>query len=266
LRRSFTGAEHELLEEARAMARLTHPSIRMLFAGEEFDGQTFLVMEFVDGQTLAQWLQTPRPWQQVAQLLVSAGRGLAAAHAAGVVHRDLKPSNILVTNTNQAKVGDFGLAHLDQQVSTGIAGTAAYMAPEQRRGAQPNALADQFSFAVTFAAALPADAPARLRELLAKASANNPSDRFVTVDALLVKLERLLAPRRTATLTLSALAVALTVGAVGFVVERSRRCEGFEAQLSRVWGGATEGRLEASLRGHDAALCSCRSRHREHGA
>ena len=78
--------------EAQAMARLSHPNVAQVYeVGEDHDGRLFLVMEFVEGHTLREWQMTPRPWQEVLRVYGEAGRGLAAAHAAGLMHRDFKP-------------------------------------------------------------------------------------------------------------------------------------------------------------------------------
>src|SRR3954449_6656254 len=135
--------------EARAIAALNHPNIATLYDV----GPDYLVMEYVEGAPI-------RPTDDIRKLLdvsVQIADGLAAAHAAGIVHRDLKPDNILVTKTGRVKILDFGLA---KQSATGvaatqaltvtqagtIAGTVAYMSPEQARGEELDARSDQFSF------------------------------------------------------------------------------------------------------------------------
>ncbi|MEM9462339.1 MAG: tetratricopeptide repeat-containing serine/threonine-protein kinase [Myxococcota bacterium] len=101
-----------LLREAQAMAKLSHPNVVPVFEANTVDGQTFVVMELVGGQTLRQWMcQDPRPdWRQCVEVFIGAGEGLAAAHAAGLVHRDFKPSNVLIDDHGRARVLDFGLA------------------------------------------------------------------------------------------------------------------------------------------------------------
>ncbi|MEZ4428552.1 MAG: serine/threonine-protein kinase [Nannocystaceae bacterium] len=158
-----------LRREARALARLAHPNVVGVFEVGEAQGAEFVVMEYVDGGSLSTWLlrqEYARPWREVLRVLLDAGRGLAAAHRAGVIHRDIKPGNILVGADGRARVGDFGLARaspppstiaaiapLDSQTAltrTGDApGTPRYMAPEQLRGAPADARSDQFSFCVT---------------------------------------------------------------------------------------------------------------------
>jgi serine/threonine protein kinase len=173
-----------LLREAQALARLSHPNVVSVHdVGTCGDG-LFLAMDLVEGTTLAEWLHTPRPWREVLRVFVEAGRGLAAAHAAGLVHRDFKPANVLVGHHGQVRVTDFGLAStsgkpdeplplaelqrepLDPLATrspgltrTGaVLGTPAYMAPEQLQG-RADALSDQFSFCVALHEALHGERP-----------------------------------------------------------------------------------------------------------
>ena len=101
-----------LLREAQAMAKLSHPNVVCVFEVDTVDGQTFVVMELVQGQTLRQWLrQDPRPdWRRCVEVFIQAGQGLAAAHSTGLVHRDFKPSNVIIDDEGRARVLDFGLA------------------------------------------------------------------------------------------------------------------------------------------------------------
>ena len=85
------GLTSPLIGEARAMARLAHPNVLAIHDVGTLDGQVFVATEFVDGVTLRRWLQTPRTWREIRGVLLAAGQGLAAAHAAGIVHRDFKP-------------------------------------------------------------------------------------------------------------------------------------------------------------------------------
>jgi tetratricopeptide (TPR) repeat protein/predicted Ser/Thr protein kinase len=162
-----------LLREAQAMARLAHPNIVTVHEVGEVDRQVFVAMEFIRGQSLDRWLADPHPWREVLDVFVQAGRGLEAAHRAGLVHRDFKPQNVLVGRDGAIKVLDFGLARsvgpgeveageaLAPTASTAIKlldanltrtgalmGTPAYMAPEQHQGLPADARSDQFAFAV----------------------------------------------------------------------------------------------------------------------
>ncbi len=150
--------------EAQAMAKVAHPNVVAVYdAGPHVDG-IFIAMELVDGMTLSAWRRAQeRPWKAVRDVLLSAGRGLAAAHRQGLVHRDFKPANVLVDRDGQARVLDFGLARaaeggnlvsttglLDVDLTqTGtLLGTPAYMAPEQFEG-RADARSDQWGFCVT---------------------------------------------------------------------------------------------------------------------
>ncbi|HZX00708.1 MAG TPA: serine/threonine-protein kinase [Bacilli bacterium] len=117
-------ARDRLLREAQAMARLQHPNVASVYEVGTVGDRVFLAMELVAGTTLRAWMRPGRPWAEVCDVMVQAGRGLAAAHAAGVVHRDVKPDNILVGDDGRVRVGDFGLAR-----AAGPAGAATSGAP-----------------------------------------------------------------------------------------------------------------------------------------
>jgi tetratricopeptide (TPR) repeat protein len=100
-----------LLREAQAIAKLSHPNVVVVYDVGTFGESVFIAMEFVEGRTLTGWLQAgQRSRRDVLQVFLAAGRGLSAAHAAGLVHRDFKPDNVMVTNEGQVRVMDFGLA------------------------------------------------------------------------------------------------------------------------------------------------------------
>jgi tRNA A-37 threonylcarbamoyl transferase component Bud32/tetratricopeptide (TPR) repeat protein len=125
--------------EAQAAAGLAHPHVVTVHDAGEEGGHAFLVMELVEGRPFAESLARPGDLRARVALLEKAARGVAAAHQKGVVHRDLKPANILVTESGDPKVGDFGLAHLmDSELAltrTGTTlGTPLYMSPEQVQG------------------------------------------------------------------------------------------------------------------------------------
>lgn len=165
-----------LLREAQALARLAHPNIVAIFDVGVHEGDVFVAMEFVRGQDLRAWLaDRPRTWQEVLAAFVQAGRGLAAAHRAGLVHRDVKPDNLLVGADGRVRVADFGLVRLDNAATLtsddaptpelsslthtvarpgDLIGTPAYMSPEQFDGGSVDALSDQFSFCVALWEAL----------------------------------------------------------------------------------------------------------------
>src|SRR5262249_27066662 len=143
------------LREARAVAGLRHDHVVTVHAvGHTPHGTPYLVMEFIDGATLAEWSRTrPTPAAAV-RAIAQAADGLAAAHAAGLIHRDVKPSNILLERaTGRAKITDFGLARAATGTVTQdgqIAGTPAYMSPEQASGSDRlDARTDVYSLGVT---------------------------------------------------------------------------------------------------------------------
>ena len=104
-------AGERLREEAQAMAQLAHPNVATVYDVGEHDGGVYIAMELVEGQSLREWLdQMVRPWKEVLSMYFQAGRGLAAAHDAGMIHRDFKPANVLVGRDGRARVVDFGLA------------------------------------------------------------------------------------------------------------------------------------------------------------
>ena len=170
-----------LLREARAMAKIRHPNVIAVYEVGEHGGRVYLAMEQIEGGTLRELADdvarrhrarggSKFPWRAILDHYVSAGRGLAAAHAAGMVHRDFKPENVLADRDGRVLVGDFGLVGLPSgrdQESGGdepiherltradtVMGTPAYMAPEQYTGESLDARTDQFAFCVALYEAL----------------------------------------------------------------------------------------------------------------
>jgi serine/threonine protein kinase len=118
-RSGVAAAGERLREEAQAMARLAHPNVVTVFDVGEHAGGFYIAMELVDGLSLRGWLtETPRPWREVLAAYFQAGRGLAAAHDAGLVHRDFKPANVLMGRDGRVRVVDFGLASEGSGAST----------------------------------------------------------------------------------------------------------------------------------------------------
>ena len=108
-----------MVREAQAMARLSHPNVVQVYQVGEHEDEIYVAMEYVEGQTLTSWLHAElRTWTVVLRTVISAGRGLAAAHAAGLVHRDFKPDNVLVGKDGRARVLDFGLVQTEAAATT----------------------------------------------------------------------------------------------------------------------------------------------------
>jgi hypothetical protein len=195
-----------LLREAQALARLAHPNVVTVHDAGTFGERVFVALELVEGETLRRWLRAePRPWREVLARFLPAGRGLAAAHAAGLVHRDFKPENVLLGQDGRVRVADFGLAKAleEPEEAWGAApGTPAYMAPEQRRGMAADARSDQFSFCVALHEALYGERPSAretpagtqvpgwLRDVVLRGLKANPEERYPAMDDLLRDLER----------------------------------------------------------------------------
>ena len=157
--------------EAEMLARLQHPGIVRVFEVGFTKAASFIVMELVHGETLRDWLQTPRTPTVIRDVFVQIAEALVAAHEAGIVHRDIKPDNVVLSNDGRVRVLDFGLAMLeraeasptpqsgisgDERITrTGsLVGTPAYMSPEQHLGGTVDHRTDQFSFCVALYEAL----------------------------------------------------------------------------------------------------------------
>ena len=157
-------ARRRFQREARTASSLNHPHILTVYDAGEFDGQHYLVTEFVDAGSLHDWARREKPsWRQAVALLIGVADGLATAHAAGILHRDIKPGNILVASNGYAKLADFGLAKLQESEATAeashsskesltrpgmILGTIPYMSPEQASRKRLDPRSDVFSFGV----------------------------------------------------------------------------------------------------------------------
>ena len=168
-------ARARLKREAQAIARLSHPNVVGVYeVGAMDDGDVYIAMEFVEGDTLTTWLKRwPRTWREILEIFHQAGRGLAAAHSVGLLHRDFKPDNVLVGGDGRVRVTDFGLArsvlapeevahprpeasalHAELTATGTVLGTPRYMPPEQLTGPDIDARSDQFSFCVALYEAL----------------------------------------------------------------------------------------------------------------
>ncbi len=150
---SDAAEKERFYHEARAASSLSHPNITTIYEISEFDGQLFLAMEYVEGQTLKQVLDLePLPVKRVLEIAIQACDGLVAAGEKGIVHRDIKSDNMMITPKGQVKIMDFGLAKIKGSAKLTKAGstlgTAAYMSPEQARGEEVDHRSDIFSFGV----------------------------------------------------------------------------------------------------------------------
>jgi eukaryotic-like serine/threonine-protein kinase len=245
-----------LIREAQALARLSHPNVCHVYDVGTDNEEVWVAMELIDGVSLREWTASNR--ENVLDVLLGAARGIAAAHDAGLVHRDIKPENVLVTRDGRAIVTDFGLARgedaIDPNASTlstdphltatgAIAGTPAYIAPEQLTGEPIDARVDQFAYAVMAwelltgtkpfpiilalridavrtGVAPPPTLPKYIAAALAKAMAVSPRDRFATMRELIEELEHPQKVRAAATqrsrgpIYASLLLVAMTGAAV----------------------------------------------------
>ena len=170
-----------VLREAKALARVSHPNVVSVYEVGQHGEDTFIAMEFVEGTTLAAW-ELGRSWEEVLAAYLGAGEGLHAVHEAGLVHRDFKPENVLVSKDGRARVADFGLAKSETEVGEDdvgaddsevvrldrlgrprlahltaagtVAGTPAFMSPEQYSGLAVGARSNKFSFCVALYKAL----------------------------------------------------------------------------------------------------------------
>jgi hypothetical protein len=220
----------QLLAEAQAMARLSHPNIITVFDVGTWQEEVFFAMEFLKGQTLrlVQNADDVRP-QRMLDVYLAAGAGLAAAHAAGLIHRDFKPENVLVGDDGRVCVTDFGLARAAHDVDTKMAGTPAYMAPEQWRGAPADVRTDQYSYCVALHEAIYGSRPLRasvasedkvplkkarvppgVGRVLARGLEAQPEARWPSMDALVFALGEARRPVRTWSLGLVAVLLLVT--------------------------------------------------------
>ena len=286
-----------LLHEARAAARLAHPNVVAIHdVGElgDDDGGIYVAMEFIAGMTLRAWLRERGSRAQILDVFVHAGRGLAAAHEAGVVHRDFKPENVLICRGDggrlRVRVVDFGLArvvgHGAPETATGVAGTPAYMAPEQHRRGPVDARADQFSFCVALHEALTgrhpfgADEPGAggervlarilaqerprgdqatpgwLRRVLRRGLMATPSARYASMQDILRELEATPTRRRRRGLLAAGAALALTSSALTVASRDGRAvapCAAVADELHAVWDEQTRSAAGAAVTGSGLA-------------
>ncbi len=224
----LTASEAEqsrFLQEAKAASALNHPNVCNIHSIGEHDGQTFIDMELVEGQTLrARIASEPIKLNDAIGYAIQIGEALHEAHSKGIVHRDIKCENIMINSRNQIKVMDFGLAKLKGSLkltkTSSTVGTLAYMAPEQIQGAEVDARSDIFSFGVVLFEMLTGhmpfrgehdaammysilneepdllttylpDANSELLHIINRALEKDPADRYQHVDEMVTELRRM---------------------------------------------------------------------------
>jgi tetratricopeptide (TPR) repeat protein/predicted Ser/Thr protein kinase len=277
-----------LLAEAQVMARLSHRNVVTIYEARVQGDRIYLAMELIDGTTLRGWMAQRRPWREVVRVFVEAGKGLAAAHAAGIVHRDFKPDNVLIGDDGRVCVTDFGLAGAvaaasgddagddeaspavaaTQRFSAWVAGTPAYMSPEQHLRAALDERTDQFAFCVSLHEALFGERPfagARLAEIRDDVLSGRPlkipagrgvpswltaivqrglsldrDARFPSMAALVAELDRDRAGARRRVVVAGVLAVTGGLAVFGLVRRPAAAptCDGGRARLAQVWSPA----------------------------
>jgi tetratricopeptide (TPR) repeat protein len=243
-----------LRREARALAKLRHPNVVTVYDVIVEADALYVAMELVEGDTLRGHCKG-KPTADILAACVRAGRGLAAAHDAGVIHRDFKPENVLCGEAGEVKVSDFGLARAADETPDGaLAGTPAYMAPEVLRREPATALSDQFSFCVATWEMLTGDrptggapkaslafapVPAWVIRVLRRGLERDPASRFPSMHALVAALEDDPLVRRRRRVLLGAGAVAaLATGALAMSLaprNEGAQCTLDERALGDAW-------------------------------
>lgn len=287
-----------LEREARAAAGLAHPNVVTVYDSGLFGSDFYLAMEFVEGRTLRHWLKPERSWVDIVAMFTGAGLGLQAAHAAGLAHCDFKPANVLIGGDGRPRVTDFGLVRwlesrsepsMEQwpsqttadasTVQSTIAGTARYMAPEQRRGLPIGPRSDQFSFCVGLYEALfdkppfdrdehtgfesPGDlgrahvgtaVPRAVVRALLVGLAITPERRHPSMQSLVDRLNRALAARRRRKWWALGGVLAASTGLVGYALaeEPLDPCEGAAEAIEEVWSDEAQEDVQRRMRSHGA--------------
>jgi eukaryotic-like serine/threonine-protein kinase len=186
------------LKEVRTARQVSHANVCRVYDAGEADGQHFLSMEYVDGEDLASLLRRigHLPKDKAIQIARQLCAGLAAAHEIGVLHRDLKPANIMIDGRGRARITDFGLAALTEEIGTGeiYAGTPAYMAPEQLAGREVSVRSDLYSLGLvlyelfTGTRAFKASSAEELRRLQSDATPVSPSSLLEGFDPMVERV------------------------------------------------------------------------------
>jgi eukaryotic-like serine/threonine-protein kinase len=219
-------ALERLRREARMIAALNHPGICTMYELGESSGRVFLVLEFLEGETLRAKAKLAE--SELIDISVQVAKALEAAHAQGMVHRDIKPDNLFLTKHGVVKLMDFGLAKpLEEEggatPQSSVTGTSGYMSPEQMRGEALDARSDIYSLGKVLEELAP---PKKLAPILRKALAEDPAKRWQTAGELRAALEesRRRRPSHVAAL-LGVAAAVLAVAAVAFWLRMANRQE-----------------------------------------
>jgi tetratricopeptide (TPR) repeat protein len=258
----------QLREEARTLARLRHPNVVAVYDVLGDEQGMYVAMELVDGTTLRGYCKD-RSQREILDACVRAGRGLAAAHDAGVVHRDFKPENVLVGEGGEVRVSDFGLARATDAVADGaIAGTPAYMAPEVQRREGATAQSDQYSYCVAVHEMLTGrrprsdedvddSLPSWIARVLRRGLAGNPADRWDSLHIIVDALADDHSERRRRRVLLAGMTVAAlaTGGAAVWLAGGGAPMCQVDAALDDVYNTAKGAEVSAAIAraGHDGA-------------
>ena len=282
---SSSGA-NELLREGRALASLRHPNIVSVYDVGWYEGELFIAMEYVEGQTLDVWQRAhAKDHSELLRHYLEAGAALAAAHDASVIHGDFKPANVMVDETGRTVVLDFGLARSmtdpeklrdsDREGTARGIGTPAYMAPEQHAFQRPTQWSDQFSFCVAVYEAFvgrrpfphksvlqltesvlggkweePGDAmPAWVWQVIQRGLQVDPRDRFVDMHALLQALDPVRRRRRIGLVVGGTTALAGLVGLGMLFADRAGPCDRADVQLAGIWDADVRTKLDTRHEG-----------------
>ncbi len=248
-----------LRREARAMARVEHDNIAAVFDFGEHDGRPYVVMERLHGQDLRRYALESHSVATLLSVFVAAGRGLAAAHRAGVVHGDFKPANVMVCSNGSVKVLDFGLARWSGQreLAIPVGGTPAYMAPELREGQDPTAWSDQFSFCASLRAVLTAPSISGMSSAIERALTRGlhprPDARWPTMEALLGALNHRRG-RRLAWVAGAGAMLAALGGAAASTPDEPPDCRHAESHRLAVWNRSRGEQLATAFAAATAGL------------